>query len=162
MCSLCYRSIQLQLNIGVEQIRVVHRDGRVITLSHQEQELQDFLLSQVWQLPDHTVCLRRPCLSETDGRILLTLVHPSPCLLASTLCCCRCRSIRCMQFSSWPKWWAGMSWASVTMSAWAPWRALETHPLSLLHHPAESTPSQVSQERASGVNPRVQQCCFSC
>lgn len=41
------RSIQLQLNIGVEQIRVVHRDGRVITLSHQEQELQDFLLSQV-------------------------------------------------------------------------------------------------------------------
>lgn len=42
-----FRSIQLQLNIGVEQIRVVHRDGRVITLSHQEQELQDFLLSQV-------------------------------------------------------------------------------------------------------------------
>lgn len=84
MCSLCYRSIQLQLNIGVEQIRVVHRDGRVITLSHQEQELQDFLLSQVWQLPDLTVCLRRPCLSETDGRILLTLVHLSPCLLAST------------------------------------------------------------------------------
>uniref|UniRef100_A0A8D0HEC9 Mediator of RNA polymerase II transcription subunit 17 n=1 Tax=Sphenodon punctatus TaxID=8508 RepID=A0A8D0HEC9_SPHPU len=41
------KSIQLQLNIGVEQIRVVHRDGRVITLSHQEQELQDFLLSQV-------------------------------------------------------------------------------------------------------------------
>lgn len=41
------RSIQLQLNIGVEQIRVVHRDGRVIMLSHQEQELQDFLLSQV-------------------------------------------------------------------------------------------------------------------
>ncbi|KAM9219691.1 mediator of RNA polymerase II transcription subunit 17 isoform 2-T2 [Dugong dugon] len=40
------KSIQLQLNIGVEQIRVVHRDGRVITLSHQEQELQDFLLSQ--------------------------------------------------------------------------------------------------------------------
>lgn len=46
-----FRSIQLQLNIGVEQIRVVHRDGRVITLSHQEQELQDFLLSQVSQLP---------------------------------------------------------------------------------------------------------------
>ena len=44
---LSRRSIQLQLNIGVEQIRVVHRDGRVITLSHQEQELQDFLLSQV-------------------------------------------------------------------------------------------------------------------
>lgn len=44
----CPRSIQLQLNIGVEQIRVVHRDGRVITLSHQEQELQDFLLSQVY------------------------------------------------------------------------------------------------------------------
>lgn len=42
-----HRSIQLQLNIGVEQIKVVHRDGRVITLSHQEQELQDFLLSQV-------------------------------------------------------------------------------------------------------------------
>ncbi|KAG8584566.1 hypothetical protein GDO81_004664 [Engystomops pustulosus] len=41
------KSIQLQLNIGVDQIRVVHRDGRVITLSHQEQELQDFLLSQV-------------------------------------------------------------------------------------------------------------------
>uniref|UniRef100_A0A2D4LY99 Cofactor required for Sp1 transcriptional activation subunit 6 n=1 Tax=Micrurus spixii TaxID=129469 RepID=A0A2D4LY99_9SAUR len=41
------KSIQLQLNIGIEQIRVVHRDGRVITLSHQEQELQDFLLSQV-------------------------------------------------------------------------------------------------------------------
>ncbi|XP_065437671.1 mediator of RNA polymerase II transcription subunit 17 isoform X4 [Chrysemys picta bellii] len=40
------KSIQLQLNIGIEQIRVVHRDGRVITLSHQEQELQDFLLSQ--------------------------------------------------------------------------------------------------------------------
>uniref|UniRef100_A0A2K6RZY4 Mediator of RNA polymerase II transcription subunit 17 n=1 Tax=Saimiri boliviensis boliviensis TaxID=39432 RepID=A0A2K6RZY4_SAIBB len=40
------KSIQLQLNIGVEQIRVVHRDGRVITLSYQEQELQDFLLSQ--------------------------------------------------------------------------------------------------------------------
>lgn len=37
----------MQLNIGVEQIRVVHRDGRVIMLSHQEQELQDFLLSQV-------------------------------------------------------------------------------------------------------------------
>lgn len=45
-----FRSIQLQLNIGVEQIRVVHRDGRVVTLSHQEQELQDFLLSQVSQL----------------------------------------------------------------------------------------------------------------
>uniref|UniRef100_A0A6I8SAW8 Mediator of RNA polymerase II transcription subunit 17 n=1 Tax=Xenopus tropicalis TaxID=8364 RepID=A0A6I8SAW8_XENTR len=43
------RSIQLQLNIGVDQIRVVHRDGRVITLSHQEQELQDFLLSQMSQ-----------------------------------------------------------------------------------------------------------------
>uniref|UniRef100_A0AAA9TC09 Mediator of RNA polymerase II transcription subunit 17 n=1 Tax=Bos taurus TaxID=9913 RepID=A0AAA9TC09_BOVIN len=40
------KSIQLQLNIGVEQIRVVHRDGRVITLSHEGQELQDFLLSQ--------------------------------------------------------------------------------------------------------------------
>ncbi|XP_009422274.1 mediator of RNA polymerase II transcription subunit 17 isoform X2 [Pan troglodytes] len=40
------KSIQLQLNIGIEQIRVVHRDGRVITLSYQEQELQDFLLSQ--------------------------------------------------------------------------------------------------------------------
>lgn len=47
-CTL--RSIQLQLNIGVEQIRVVHRDGRVVTLSHQEQELQDFLLSQVSQI----------------------------------------------------------------------------------------------------------------
>lgn len=47
------RSIQLQLNIGVEQVRVVHRDGRVITLSHQEQELQDFLLSQV----GGTLCL---------------------------------------------------------------------------------------------------------
>ncbi|CAB1349135.1 unnamed protein product [Coregonus sp. 'balchen'] len=47
------KSIQLQLNIGVEQIRVVHRDGRVITLSHQEQELQDFLLSQVG---GHTDC----------------------------------------------------------------------------------------------------------
>ncbi|KAM6447895.1 mediator of RNA polymerase II transcription subunit 17 isoform 1-T1 [Liasis olivaceus] len=43
------KSIQLQLNIGIEQIRVVHRDGRVITLSHQEQELQDFLLSQMSQ-----------------------------------------------------------------------------------------------------------------
>lgn len=41
------RSIQLQLNIGADHIRVVHRDGRVITLSHQEQELRDFLLSQV-------------------------------------------------------------------------------------------------------------------
>lgn len=29
---------------------MVHRDGRVITLSHQEQELQDFLLSQVLRL----------------------------------------------------------------------------------------------------------------
>lgn len=48
-----FRSIQLQLNIGVEQIRVVHRDGRVIPLSHQEQELQDFLLSQVSQLAVH-------------------------------------------------------------------------------------------------------------
>ncbi|TRY83369.1 hypothetical protein DNTS_016644 [Danionella cerebrum] len=44
-----FKSMQLQLNIGVEQIRVVHRDGRVITLSHQEQELQDFLLSQMSQ-----------------------------------------------------------------------------------------------------------------
>lgn len=44
---VCLRSIQLQLNIGVEHIRVVHRDGRVVLLSHQEQELQDFLLSQV-------------------------------------------------------------------------------------------------------------------
>ncbi|NP_001093376.1 mediator complex subunit 17 L homeolog [Xenopus laevis] len=43
------KSIQLQLNMGVDQIRVVHRDGRVITLSHQEQELQDFLLSQMSQ-----------------------------------------------------------------------------------------------------------------
>lgn len=43
------KSIQLQLNIGVDHIRVVHRDGRVITLSHQEQELQDFLLSQMSQ-----------------------------------------------------------------------------------------------------------------
>lgn len=50
------RSIQLQLNICVEQIRVVHRDGRVITLSHQEQELQDFLLSQVSQIISHTAC----------------------------------------------------------------------------------------------------------
>ncbi|KAM9080590.1 mediator of RNA polymerase II transcription subunit 17 isoform 2-T2 [Megaptera novaeangliae] len=49
------RSIQLQLNIGVEQIRVVHRDGRVITLSHQEQELQDFLLSQMSQHQVHAV-----------------------------------------------------------------------------------------------------------
>lgn len=52
-----FRSIQLQLNIGVEQIRVVHRDGRVITLSHQEQELQDFLLSQVSELDnEEAVC----------------------------------------------------------------------------------------------------------
>uniref|UniRef100_A0A672MA23 Mediator of RNA polymerase II transcription subunit 17 n=1 Tax=Sinocyclocheilus grahami TaxID=75366 RepID=A0A672MA23_SINGR len=49
------RSIQLQLNIGVEQIRVVHRDGRVVTLSHQEQELQDFLLSQMSQHQVHAV-----------------------------------------------------------------------------------------------------------
>uniref|UniRef100_A0A8C6KJ11 Mediator of RNA polymerase II transcription subunit 17 n=1 Tax=Nothobranchius furzeri TaxID=105023 RepID=A0A8C6KJ11_NOTFU len=49
------RSIQLQLNIGVEQIRVVHRDGRAITLSHQEQELQDFLLSQMSQHQVHAV-----------------------------------------------------------------------------------------------------------
>uniref|UniRef100_A0A8P4KTE9 Mediator of RNA polymerase II transcription subunit 17 n=1 Tax=Dicentrarchus labrax TaxID=13489 RepID=A0A8P4KTE9_DICLA len=50
-----FRSIQLQLNIGVEQIRVVHRDGRVVTLSHQEQELQDFLLSQMSQHQVHAV-----------------------------------------------------------------------------------------------------------
>ncbi|XP_072467439.1 mediator of RNA polymerase II transcription subunit 17 isoform X1 [Notamacropus eugenii] len=49
------KSIQLQLNIGVEQIRVVHRDGRVIMLSHQEQELQDFLLSQMSQHQVHAV-----------------------------------------------------------------------------------------------------------
>ncbi|XP_043360080.1 mediator of RNA polymerase II transcription subunit 17 isoform X2 [Dermochelys coriacea] len=49
------KSIQLQLNVGVEQIRVVHRDGRVITLSHQEQELQDFLLSQMSQHQVHAV-----------------------------------------------------------------------------------------------------------
>nr|XP_020009109.1 mediator of RNA polymerase II transcription subunit 17-like [Castor canadensis] len=49
------KSIQLQLNIGVEQVRVVHRDGRVITLSHQEQELQDFLLSQMSQHQVHAV-----------------------------------------------------------------------------------------------------------
>ncbi|XP_075598500.1 mediator of RNA polymerase II transcription subunit 17 [Balearica regulorum gibbericeps] len=49
------KSIQLQLNIGIEQIRVVHRDGRVITLSHQEQELQDFLLSQMSQHQVHAV-----------------------------------------------------------------------------------------------------------
>uniref|UniRef100_A0A669F736 Mediator of RNA polymerase II transcription subunit 17 n=2 Tax=Oreochromis TaxID=8139 RepID=A0A669F736_ORENI len=49
------RSIQLQLNIGVEQIRVVHRDGRVVMLSHQEQELQDFLLSQMSQHQVHAV-----------------------------------------------------------------------------------------------------------
>ncbi|XP_062433859.1 mediator of RNA polymerase II transcription subunit 17 [Rhea pennata] len=49
------KSIQLQLNIGVEHIRVVHRDGRVITLSHQEQELQDFLLSQMSQHQVHAV-----------------------------------------------------------------------------------------------------------
>uniref|UniRef100_A0A2I3T8Z4 Mediator of RNA polymerase II transcription subunit 17 n=1 Tax=Pan troglodytes TaxID=9598 RepID=A0A2I3T8Z4_PANTR len=49
------RSIQLQLNIGIEQIRVVHRDGRVITLSYQEQELQDFLLSQMSQHQVHAV-----------------------------------------------------------------------------------------------------------
>lgn len=53
--SFLQRSIQLQLNIGVEQIRVVHRDGRVITLSHQEQELQDFLLSQMSQHQVHAV-----------------------------------------------------------------------------------------------------------
>ncbi|XP_040833074.1 mediator of RNA polymerase II transcription subunit 17 isoform X3 [Ochotona curzoniae] len=49
------RSIQLQLNIGVEQIRVVHRDGRAVTLSYQEQELQDFLLSQMSQHQVHAV-----------------------------------------------------------------------------------------------------------
>ncbi|XP_043928132.1 mediator of RNA polymerase II transcription subunit 17 [Protopterus annectens] len=49
------KSIQLQLNIGVEHIRVVHRDGRVIVLSHQEQELQDFLLSQMSQHQIHAV-----------------------------------------------------------------------------------------------------------
>ncbi|KAK1790627.1 hypothetical protein P4O66_014497 [Electrophorus voltai] len=49
------KSIQLQLNIGVEQIRVVHRDGRVISLSHQEQELQDFLLSQMSQHQVHAI-----------------------------------------------------------------------------------------------------------
>uniref|UniRef100_A0A8C0NV72 Mediator of RNA polymerase II transcription subunit 17 n=1 Tax=Canis lupus familiaris TaxID=9615 RepID=A0A8C0NV72_CANLF len=49
------RSIQLQLNVGIEQIRVVHRDGRVIALSHQEQELQDFLLSQMSQHQVHAV-----------------------------------------------------------------------------------------------------------
>uniref|UniRef100_A0A6I8N4Y7 Mediator of RNA polymerase II transcription subunit 17 n=1 Tax=Ornithorhynchus anatinus TaxID=9258 RepID=A0A6I8N4Y7_ORNAN len=49
------RSIQLQLNIGIDQIRVVHRDGRVIMLSHQEQELQDFLLSQMSQHQVHAV-----------------------------------------------------------------------------------------------------------
>ncbi|KAB1272046.1 Mediator of RNA polymerase II transcription subunit 17 [Camelus dromedarius] len=54
------KSIQLQLNIGVEQIRVVHRDGRVITLSHQEQELQDFLLSQV----KLQTTMKSPCRSQ--------------------------------------------------------------------------------------------------
>lgn len=49
------KSIQLQLNIGVEHIRVVHRDGRVVLLSHQEQELQDFLLSQMSQHQVHAV-----------------------------------------------------------------------------------------------------------
>ena len=57
------RSIQLQLNIGVEQIRVVHRDGRVVTLSHQEQELQDFLLSQVPRPGGQCVCL---CCTEVN------------------------------------------------------------------------------------------------
>lgn len=39
--------------------------------------------------------------------------------VSSVLCYGRCRSIRCMLSSSWPKWWAGTSWASVTTSAWA-------------------------------------------
>uniref|UniRef100_A0A4W5M9J3 Cofactor required for Sp1 transcriptional activation subunit 6 n=1 Tax=Hucho hucho TaxID=62062 RepID=A0A4W5M9J3_9TELE len=51
----CKITNQENLNIGVEQIRVVHRDGRVITLSHQEQELQDFLLSQMSQHQVHAV-----------------------------------------------------------------------------------------------------------
>lgn len=113
-CDLSVRSIQLQLNIGVEQIRVVHRDGRVITLSHQEQELQDFLLSQVSQHSSLCVCGCRPAVYWTEASTHLTNNH-------FCLCPCyhRCRSIRCTLFSSWPKWWAGMCWASATMSAWA-------------------------------------------
>ncbi|CAN0089065.1 mediator of RNA polymerase II transcription subunit 17 [Lampetra fluviatilis] len=49
------KTLQLQLNIGLEQVKVVHRDGRVMTFSHQEQELMDFLISQMSQHQVHAV-----------------------------------------------------------------------------------------------------------
>lgn len=57
---------------------------------------------------------------------------------------CRCRSIRCMLCSSWPRWWAGTCWASVTTWASARWRASETPPPSPSPPPTASTPSQVT------------------
>uniref|UniRef100_UPI00358E450F mediator of RNA polymerase II transcription subunit 17 n=1 Tax=Myxine glutinosa TaxID=7769 RepID=UPI00358E450F len=49
------KTIQLQLNVGVDQVRLVHRDGRVLTFSHQEQEIIDFLMSQMCQHQTHAV-----------------------------------------------------------------------------------------------------------
>ncbi|KAK7882130.1 hypothetical protein WMY93_028304 [Mugilogobius chulae] len=97
------KSIQLQLNIGVEQIRVVHRDGRVVTLSHQEQELQDFLLSQVRE---------RVQRAETEPQQAKVCV-------CVCMCVCRCPSTRSTPCSSWPKSWAGTFSASVTTWVWA-------------------------------------------
>lgn len=63
----------------------------------------------------------------------------------------RCRSIRYTQSSSWPKWWAGMFWASVTMWAWARWRASGMPPPSPSPLPMESMPSPVRP-----VSPKIQ------
>lgn len=129
---LLSRSIQLQLNIGVEQIRVVHRDGRVVLLSHQEQELQDFLLSQVGVWATGSLCC--PLLLQSG-------------LTVSRLCP-RCLSTRSTPSSSWPRSWAGTSSASATTWASDPWRVSATLQPSPSPRPAESTPSLVRPRTA--------------
>lgn len=85
-----FRSIQLQLNIGVEQIRVVHRDGRVVTLSHQEQELQDFLLSQVSLLRRDVVTWKQKDLVVLSSLDCVTLVW------CNFLKCCTAHTPSCV------------------------------------------------------------------
>lgn len=84
-----FRSIQLQLNIGIEQIRVVHRDGRVVILSHQEQELQDFLLSQVSRLKmDEAVCIAADLYQLETVVQMNSLLTVDGCLLVPRVSLC--------------------------------------------------------------------------
>ena len=56
----CYRSL-LQLTVEVATVRVVCKDGRVVQIDHEEQELKDLLRCQVTIIVGYVRLLHWSC-----------------------------------------------------------------------------------------------------